>query len=637
MKLDGVSENIMPRNQRIPSEPNRNLSISIAILNVALLVTSVALFVFVLDRGFDFTDEAYYVLSAWYPENNMSALTVFGNYLNLITQITGRNITYLRAAGLLILLLTSGFFAYHLMRLSSEILRFRPRMVELAVVASGVILSSLVYYRHWLTTPSYILFSLLGGLLVASGSIFALRIYRTEKGFDNKEAFLISHVLLIGTLIGAGGFIGCIGRPTTGLALGFFVGLWLVLLLRPKQWLPVGSTAFIVFSMLVVAHIWWFEGSWAGFIGKIEFGRDLGAALNAGHTLTDIFGRAIEFLFNIPVFTVLLVFSTIAVIWLIRQIKSGAIVVTPQKIVFFVLTGYIFFIGFFLVVDQRTSFPVANLPGWLGLALTLFLISILLLQTGVSNYWSGNNFDSSIKGYVARFKNRKEFIVSTIILLMLAFSNSLGSNSSLTSGSSSAFVLYVAVSMVIVLDVIPRQYAITRLIVLTAITSSSVVFLTWAAIHPYRLPGNIAAQTHQVSFLDSETHLKVDLPTAQWVKDIQKTALGAGWQTGTSLIDLTGGTPGAAVVLAGLPPTTPWLVGGYKGSADYVKLALSLAEKGNLNAAWILTAPKGTRSIPTDVLRSVDLKFPDNYSLAGTVRTGHRNEQQFLWKPNTKN
>jgi len=80
---------------------------SIVMLNAMLPAVTVILLVLVLDRGFDITDEAYYILSAWYPENNLSALTVFGNYLNLGTQIVGRNIANLRATGLLILLATT--------------------------------------------------------------------------------------------------------------------------------------------------------------------------------------------------------------------------------------------------------------------------------------------------------------------------------------------------------------------------------------------------------------------------------------------------------------------------------------------------------------------------------------------------
>jgi len=154
-----------------------------------------------------------------------------------------------------------------------------------------------------------------------------------------------------------------------------------------------------------------------------------------------------------------------------------------------------------------------------------------------------------------------------------------------------------------------------------------------AASNPYRLLGSVFEQTELVTFVGVETVVAVDPATAAWVSGIKAAAERNNWQTGTLLIDLTGGTPGAAVVLTAQPPTTSWLVGGYKGSDEYVRYALSQVDLRSLKSAWVLTAPGGLRSVSEEVLASVELPFPEGYILAGQMRTGHRDELQYLWKP----
>ena len=99
------------------------------------------------------------------------------------------------------------------------------------------------------------------------------------------------------------------------------------------------------------------------------------------------------------------------------------------------------------------------------------------------------------------------------------------------------------------------------------------------------------------------------------------------------LIDLTGGSPGASVILSAKTPGKHWLLGGYPGSLEATTLALSLAEKEDIRNSWIITAPMGTREIPVSALNNLNIDFPNSYTKTGAVITGHRNEVQILWKP----
>ena len=76
----------------------------------------------------------------------------------------------------------------------------------------------------------------------------------------------------------------------------------------------------------------------------------------------------------------------------------------------------------------------------------------------------------------------------------------------------------------------------------------------------------------------------------------------------------------------------PWLIGGYAGSANFVRAVIKLSGENPFDS-WILTAPYGGRRVPVSVLSDEDYNFEENFQLVGEVMTGHRNELQLLWKP----
>jgi hypothetical protein len=55
--------------------------------------------------------------------------------------------------------------------------------------------------------------------------------------------------------------------------------------------------------------------------------------------------------------------------------------------------------------------------------------------------------------------------------------------------------------------------------------------------------------------------LFVDKKTVNYIKDLKRIALNAGWEPGTPLIDLTGWSPGANVILGARILGTPFLFG----------------------------------------------------------------------------
>ncbi len=96
---------------------------------------------------------------------------------------------------------------------------------------------------------------------------------------------------------------------------------------------------------------------------------------------------------------------------------------------------------------------------------------------------------------------------------------------------------------------------------------------------------------------------------------------------------MTGATPGANEVLDAIYFWLSWLLGGYKGSNDFVYEVLKNESIKKKKKAWILVAPNGTISLDLSLLSKLDLKFPENYDKISTLFLKSRSEIQELWRP----
>ncbi len=261
----------------------------------------------------------------------------------------------------------------------------------------------------------------------------------------------------------------------------------------------------------------------------------------------------------------------------------------------------------------------------MGMAGLAILLILLLSAVVIRLAWNWKAVDP-------RGVSLKRLAGLCLFMVLLAVAYAFGTNNGLINILSGAYVFLAAGIFYAALWI--DQYAKRDMLhhLAPAIIALS-VFLGFIATveHPYRLPQNINGQNERVEFLGNRGSLRVDQPTAGYINKLKQVALDAGWHLGTPLIDLTGGSPGATVILGGRILATPWLLGRYSGSCEYVARILAITPQSVQRSAWVLTAPQGKRRIPDVVLS--DLGFPNGYEAVGEARTGHRDEIQILWKP----
>jgi hypothetical protein len=157
--------------------------------------------------------------------------------------------------------------------------------------------------------------------------------------------------------------------------------------------------------------------------------------------------------------------------------------------------------------------------------------------------------------------------------------------------------------------------------------------ITSATSQPYRTNGSLSDQTSEVKFLAGKGSLIVEPATAKYVNDLLSLAGSAGWQKGDTLLDLTGGSPGALVILGAKFLGSPAVLGAYPGSDELGYQVWAQVNKDSLRQAWVLTAPSGSRMLSPELPERLQLPFPHEYQLVGSLKTGHRQETQYLYKP----
>lgn len=572
-------------------------------------------------RGFDITDESFYVISASQPENILVSTTQFGYYTGLLYLLSGKNIAVFRIVGVLLLFGAAWFFAISLdsysKSTSGHVLKARKRWKEITFLSIGC----LAYYKSWLITPSYNWLALLSVLIAGSGLLRAT----TENHHNRVLSRSPRYIITDGVIVGFGGGLAFMAKPTSALVLAVTALFWIgVHSLRFKLKLFF-LVALCTSCLFLLMHAIVFKGGIVSFYLELRDGLEIERMLIEGHSIGSLFWQAVVDLTQIPekVFrltpTGFLLFPVLlgAVWWMKRQGQE-----TIAKFIhLFFLISFNLFIWYRL---WKTGLWSGTSIGFSSIVLS---ISLLLSALFTLCAWKKSTGESGLIAF-------KRIVISYVFLFMLAVAPAFGSGNGLVRQMSFAYVFLAAGAILSALWI--DQYVDRKILggIIPVLVSISVLNIaTLAFRYPYRLTGKISDQVVESSFLVESGSLKVDLSTALYISALKRIALEAGWQPGTPLIDLTGGSPGATVILDGRIMGVPWLLGGYKGSTEFAKTMLKMVPEQVQKIAWVLTAPEGKRSLSGKILSEIDINFPGGYVAVGTVRTGYRNELQILWKP----
>ncbi|MES2888865.1 MAG: hypothetical protein V4739_12765 [Pseudomonadota bacterium] len=553
--------------------------------------------------GIDFTDEGLYFIWAANPHQYDASVTQFGFIYHPLYLLLNGNIAHMRQFNVAI---TFGL-AFLLCLAVFEVTRRGDIPRFPSVVASlGLATASLVVFSLWLVTPNYNSLNLHALLISAVGIVWC--------------SSSTSRTRLTGlTILGIGGWLSFMAKPSTATALGLVVVIYWAAngKLRLKDLLlPIA-----VAGALLLLSAWFIDGSVPKFKDRISTGLEVASLLGGGYSIEQLV-RWDEYSFN----------AFERHLFAVAAIMPGAVALalgsakTPFRLMGMLASMLpVCYVAIVISETGSHASPLGANPGLLFLSLSI--ASALYVA-----------FAALHRPYAFRFS--RERLALALLLLTLPYCYAFGTNGNYWWFGAFAGFFWLLPGLVLVSSLgeghDPSRFVAVLAIAATALT---VLILGMGMQTPYRQPQPLRLNDRVVEVGQRGSNLVLSESYASYLQAAKGSALTAGLAPGTPMLDLSGQSPAILYVLGAESLGQAWMIGGYPGSANLASFVLKSVPCEKLAAAWILAEPDGPRSLPGAVLATFGAAMTTDYVQVGSWATAAgaggyaQPREQTLWKP----
>ncbi len=530
--------------------------------------------------GFEFTDESFYLVWMSNPFINTVSATQFGFVYHPLYEILDGDIAALRRSSFLITYGLSWFLGFLFLRIYfiEPPLRRLHRIIISAAFATTAT-GSLILTNNWLPTPSYNSLAIQAVLIVAIGLLLS------EK---NSVGWF---------LIGVGGWLAFMAKPTTAAALAFTMIVYFSISKRLN--IRLLAIPVLVAIILMVLSAFAIDGSVMAFVERLQAGAGMYKTVKAGghsHLL-----RLDYFLFDRGA-TFFLLVSTAFVFFAVKysQSKNSHLIHGAAAIsMFFGLTCIAITMG----VTQKTIYT------GIFQGLYIWIAPLASLLVGLSIY--------GVQGF-SKLTRFQWALALTFMLFPHAFAFGSGNNYWIMASTGGIF--WVFGGLIFLIPVVgQRGFLVLLLPLVLVIQMVSAIQVHNALQNPYRQPQPLYLNDFEVEIGRSGSVLKLSRGFGQYIKDAIELANQSGFPRGTPMIDLTGKSPGVLYAMGAKNIGQVWMVGGYPGSEALAVMMLGKVSCEELATAWLLMEPDGPRKISPEVLLSFGAKLSTDYKIIGIL------------------
>lgn len=584
------------------------LSQALSVLVITLLAAQIGLYVWLAPRGFEFTDEAYYLLSYLHWRDMVGATSFYSAYFEIPFRLLDQSIAGIRILSLLLLLTSGAFFTWNSLVFwcRHDAIQIRPSLI---LVAVGSVTS--LFYFGYLTTlraPSYNLL-VLCSMLVSTGAL--LRFVDLSLCTRHTRSFMVMYGVAVG--------ICGLSKATSGVLL--VVAHASFFLVANRDWrmarLAEISLLVLVGGCANFAILYWSQPAWLEMLrhGVADLGME--GSHGMSNLVTSLLRDARKLANELfPLF----LFASIPLALSSRRI-SGIGRYASSTLVVAVIAGCIY-----RLMEWR-------LDSWLGLTgLTVLAISSLEVLSRDPLKLTGND----AVDYV---------FVAILFALPVVFS--FGTNMPVLAHSQMAATFPMG-AIIMQLVRLERRNLLNHAaqgFSLFLICLPTLVIQCRAATdveYTYRQLAPLAEQRIPVRVGPADSKLLVDSQTRKSLDSIVQAAHSAGFVAGDSLLDFTGDGPGLVYALGGRPLGKAWMIGGYPGSEKMAEATVQHLSLQELRSTWLLSSDNNPRAISNWRRMLASRLGEDSHILAATVqiRAPYRWRSDapdlvsvFLWKP----
>ncbi|WP_404384453.1 hypothetical protein LL946_02505 [Knoellia locipacati] len=530
----------------------------------AAATAALGVLVWTLPRGLDLTDEGYYLTEIAHPGDTSSTALLFGWAWHPLYAVTGGSVIGLRFVGFALVAALAVALSLAVVTLAPS--RERPSRLTVACLCLVSTALAFLPLSSLPATPSYNTLAWLAMAAAALGCALAWSRRRPAVG---------------GALVGLAGAAAATSKPTTALVLGVAV-----VLITPWRRTGVRAVAAAAVALLIcfVALVAVAPGHLEGLVGIVQRGVDATVG-HADLVRHDPFRRSMQ----VWVGLALAGLGGAAAGWLGRRhplvgalLGAACVAVASVSLVRWQDVGMTSSIDLLLPTAALTGF---GLLGVAAVALTVW----------------GRRATQRVDPVRVRL---------ALLLAALPVAYAFGTNNNLWHWAGQTVVFWFLAIVLLVGATSVLAAAAGGLAAYTALVAAVVT-----PLDPYR--GGPLTQT--VPAQASREGAAVRLPPEQARATAEMLAVGEslGVTRATTVLDLTGASPGIVWAWGARPLASAWVIGGYPESLDAAKVSIEPV-RCDLDEALVLWAPDQPRAIPDEVLSTWGVDLEDDYRAVAT-------------------
>ena len=558
--------------------------------------------------GIDFTDEGYYLVSISNPFEYKVSPTQFGYIYHPLYELLNGDIAALRQANILITFCLAWFLGNTFLKIvfGTERLDFKCRLINAAGLATTA-LFSLTSSSHWLPTPSYNSLAFQALLIAAVGLLLADK--------TTSRASIFGWVL-----IGIGGWLAFMAKPTTALVLALCSGCYLFAARKFVYRLVGFSLATAVILLVLSAFI--IDGSIIAFVNRLISGMEWFRLIGGGGTHS-----------------------------LAGSIRIDKLILSQNAKIFVVLSTIAIFMAAYF--SQKQNKVQENIAILISVACAIYSITIIFdfpfgkIQFGIFDgflVWP-ISFAAILTGLALyRFKGLVEIQLSqwalAVCFLVFPYIYALGTNRNYWENGTNAAIFWVLSGLVFLQPTSSGKKFSALLFPLGFAAQLAAVLGLYAGFEsPERQPQPLRENDYKLEVGKSGSELILSTGFGNYIAEAFTLAKQAGLRKGMPIIDLSGQSPGLLYALGATNIGIAWITGGYPGSNVVAVESFKKVPCEDLADAWLLVEPAGPRRISLDTLTSFGANVSADYAMVATWKTaegagGFKEARlQYLMKP----
>ena len=542
----------------------------LATMAIVIVAVQAVMFIVAARRGFDLTDESFYLLT-YRHWTEWPSVSLFGAYFTWPYVLVGHDVWAMRLLGFALLLGAAIWFGSEAQRAFGALVGRRSRDGELATaVAAAAAIWSYYGASPVSPTPSYNLLTLACALVVLA---LALRLGRIVHDDAPRGRLATAFALgLVGSVGVASKFSS--GLLVLALALAVFAALaWHRLDAGVWSRVVLAAIAGLALNLLTL----WIADP--GLPLRFERGIEVTLAMMersaTGEVAALVFGALPQdALHALRVLLWPLLFAVLALTagaQLRRRPLADALAVAV-----FVAGALVYA----FVKDNR--FYRVVLVTW---------IAVLL---GCAALWL-------LRARLASGARVRSLVVAGAILVV-PFAYSYGTSNALLQHMGMAAIFPLVIAAVLIRTMwleraVPTWLFAGALALLAALPAEIVVRQWVDGRYTYRLGASLAEQTVPLPANPGGIDLDVTPALARSLESYLLLLRSAGFSSGQPLIDFTGQSPGLVAIANGAPVGAIWYIGGVYAGERMARMSLGWVDAAQVRRAWLLTTPDGATTI----------------------------------------